>query len=392
MAESMAGHSVAEVGWFVLFLVLSVGWLTLARSGFFRGPKAVGLAAVLAGGVMVADLVRANLPWVVYYNYQEKYASNAVIDRLRERAYERRVSGLFLGGGPQVAQLLQVLQQIYGLDWLQHLFPYYSVQSVDVVQDPRPSADNQQYREAFLAADQLLLLQRRIRQWELTSTRYFLGVAGLEGLMNQQLDGDRDRFRMLQAFELYQEKERGPILVATNAQGPFALIEFTGALPKASLFARWQVIEEPADLLRRLVEPEFDPAETVLLEKAPWPEDAEPADSTSGGSVRYESYAPKHLKLVVEAARPSVLLVNDKAHPDWQATLDGEPIEILRANFLMRGVAVPAGRHVVEFRYRPSVATWYLSLAAVIVGLGLSGTLGVMGARRRSPALVPPRG
>jgi len=393
MAESMAWHSVREVGWFVLFLLLGVGWLTLARSGFFRGPKAVGLVATLAGGVMVADMVRASFPWVVYYDYQEKYASNPVIDRLRDQAHERRVSGLFLGGGgPQAAQALQALQQVYGLDWLQHLFPYYSIQSVDIVQDPRPSGDNQRYRAAFLAADQMQLLQRRIRQWELTSTRYFISLAGVEQLMNQQLDGGGDRFRLLQAFQLYQEKEGGPILAATNDVGPYGIIEFTGALPKASLFAQWQVIEESTNLLQQLVNPGFDSATTVLLEEDPWA-GATPASNTmERGTVEFESYAPKHSRFAVDAVGPSVLLLNDKVHPDWEATLDGEPTEILRANFLMRGVAVPEGRHTVEFRYRPSVATWYVSLMAVLLGLGLCGVMAVGEVRRTKTAIPPSEG
>jgi hypothetical protein len=375
-AERMAGHSVGEVGWFVLFLSLAIGWLTLARSGFFRGPKSVGLAAVLAGGVMVADLARANSPWVEYYNYQEKYASNPVIDRLRKGAHDRRVSGLFLGGGgPQAAQALQALQQVYGLEWLQHLFPYYSIQSVDIVQDPRPSADNQQYRSAFLAADQLQLLQRQIRQWELTSTRYFVALAGVEGLMNQQVDGGRGRFRLLEAFQLYQEIEGGPILVATNDVGPYGVIEFTGALPKTSLFSQWEVIDDSTKLLERLVDPEFDPVEMVLLEADPWPGSLPTTNVAGSGAVTYESYSPKHIELSVNAPAQSVLLLNDKYHPDWEVTLDGVPTEILRANFLMRGVAVPAGRHTVEFRYQPLVATWYVSLAAVLLGLGLCGRM-----------------
>src|SRR5688500_19703903 len=38
------------------------------------------------------DLVPANKPWVVYYDYKQRYASNAVIDFLRKDAHEHRVT------------------------------------------------------------------------------------------------------------------------------------------------------------------------------------------------------------------------------------------------------------------------------------------------------------
>ncbi len=373
-AQSIASHSVKEVAWFLFFLLLGAGWLSLARSGFFRGPKATALAAVLAGGILTADLARANSPWVIYYNYKEKYASNPVIDQLRDQAHQHRVASLFLGGSPEAAQALQLIQQVYGLDWLQHLFPYYNIQSTDVVQDPRPSADNEQYRAAFQAADQLTLLQRRIRQWELTSTRYFVTLSGIEGLINQQLDNNRNRFQLHQGFQFYQDREDGPILTSTNGTGPFAIVEFTGALPKASLLAEWEIIPDPQLTLQRLVDPNFIPSQTVLLEENPWPNTPTPAPASpnSTGSVAFKNYAPKHIELTASAPTPSVLLLNDKFHPDWTVLVDGQPAKLLRANFLMRGVAVPAGQHTVEFLYQPSTSTWYVSLLAVLTGLALT--------------------
>jgi hypothetical protein len=341
------------------------------------------LAVVLGGAVMATDLMRANFPWVQYYNYREKYASNAVIDQLRERPHEQRVGSQFPQPTSQSQQAIAIMSQVYGLDWKQHLFPYYNIQSVDVVQEPRVAEENGRYRAAFLGADAATAQQRMVRFWELTSTRYFVSLAGMEQLLDQVLDAGRDRFRLFQAFQLYQEREGGPILTETNAPGPFAILEFTGALSKASLFSRWEVIEDPAHLLERLVDPGFDPAGTVLLETDPWPGATLAEGDRAAGVVAFESYAPKHLRISVEASAPSVLLLNDKHHPDWQASLDGQPAEILRANFLMRGLAVPPGRHLVEFRYRPSVATWYVSLAAVLAGLGLCAFMSFTGLRKQ---------
>ncbi|MFM7032749.1 MAG: YfhO family protein, partial [Bacteroidota bacterium] len=41
-------------------------------------------------------------------------------------------------------------------------------------------------------------------------------------------------------------------------------------------------------------------------------------------------------------------------HKGWHAYLDGTPVPHLRVNYLMRGLALPAGSHRVEFRFEPS--------------------------------------
>jgi len=67
--------------------------------------------------------------------------------------------------------------------------------------------------------------------------------------------------------------------------------------------------------------------------------------------------------------------------PGWRATLDGNPIDVLRANGNFRAVRFPAGEHVVEFRYEPDA---FLS-GAWLSGLGwvLAGGWAIAARRRR---------
>jgi uncharacterized membrane protein YfhO len=37
----------------------------------------------------------------------------------------------------------------------------------------------------------------------------------------------------------------------------------------------------------------------------------------------------------------------------WQITIDGEPAEMLRANYTLRALPIPQGKHTVEFRFDP---------------------------------------
>jgi uncharacterized membrane protein YfhO len=67
--------------------------------------------------------------------------------------------------------------------------------------------------------------------------------------------------------------------------------------------------------------------------------------------------------------------LNDKYDPNWKVTVDGKPATLLRCNYIMRGVEVPAGDHQVEFRFAPPVTGLYVSLAAIIIAVGLTGVL-----------------
>src|SRR6185369_7024715 len=112
--------------------------------------------------------------------------------------------------------------------------PLYAIQSIDIPQEPRVAADKQAYREA--------LLKNISRLWQLTNTRYIFGMAGnFVDAINQQLDPVQKRYRQHTAFSLFQ-KASGVIGMETNSTGPFALLEFTGALPRAKLYNNWEVI------------------------------------------------------------------------------------------------------------------------------------------------------
>jgi hypothetical protein len=47
------------------------------------------------------------------------------------------------------------------------------------------------------------------------------------------------------------------------------------------------------------------------------------------------------------------LVLSDTFYPGWQATIDGKPTKIFQTNYVQRGVQVPAGNHLVEYRFEP---------------------------------------
>jgi uncharacterized membrane protein YfhO len=71
-------------------------------------------------------------------------------------------------------------------------------------------------------------------------------------------------------------------------------------------------------------------------------------------------------RLVVdtEASTRGHLVVAEAYQEGWKATLDGKEVPVRPANVLFRAVAVPAGSHRVELRYRPAAVYWGAALTA----------------------------
>jgi uncharacterized membrane protein YfhO len=70
-------------------------------------------------------------------------------------------------------------------------------------------------------------------------------------------------------------------------------------------------------------------------------------------AARITAYQSQYVAVEAETAAPALLVLNDTNYPGWRATVNGQPAEMLSANFLFRGVLVPAGKSTVEFRYQP---------------------------------------
>ena len=140
----------------------------------------------------------------------------------------------------------------------------------------------------------------------------------------------------------------------------------------------------------------------------PGPADAgDPAPEEAAGAVRQEDdlgrvarsragraavrrYDPHLVEVEVEASAPAWLFLADTFDPGWSATVDGQARPIRLANAMFRAVAVPAGRHVVAFRYTPAPLAWG---ATVTLATGLAVLLlavaGAGLARRTDPPGAP---
>jgi hypothetical protein len=139
-----------------------------------------------------------------------------------------------------------------------------------------------------------------------------------------------------------------------------------GALPRAYVVGRARALEGPA-AIRALLEPGFVPEKEAILSGAGAAAASEAAEGGTGTVRIFELWGDR-VRLDADLDAAGMIVVVDAWDPGWHARVDGRATDLLRANGAFRAVAVPAGRHVVEMRYRP----W-----SVPVGLGatLAGLL-----------------
>lgn len=140
---------------------------------------------------------------------------------------------------------------------------------------------------------------------------------------------------------------------------------------RARIVRRYEVVPDARDLLARVRSPGFDPREAVLLERAPPPPPERPGSARD--AVRITEYATDAVTIEAALETPGFLVLFDTHFPGWKAYAGEDEIDLYRANYAFRAVALPAGETRVRFEYRPWSFTVGLSLSlmsAMLLGFG----------------------
>ena len=370
-SPQIANFCVGEVAWFIVYLSASVVVVLCILTGAFSGRHASWAWALLSV-IMICDLSRADRPWIRYYNYKETIGLNPVTKLLQQQPWEHRVnSRVWPAGNYMTPQLTGLCHW-----WLENDYPFHDIQSLEIDQAPRMPVLDGSYLSLFAGISQSDL-SPATRLWRLTNTRYLLASEDWVEALNK-LGQPKDSFRNVMRLDIVnkpgvvQAQDAGDQTVQVSSNGPVALIEFTAALPRTKLYSNWKVVDDPA-ALQLLGSAPFDPAKTVLvatntsIPQAPGSADADP------GTVKITKYQSTDLLMEADAKTPAVLLLNDRTGDNWNVLVDGKPAPFLRCNYIMQGTFVPAGHHVVEFRYQPSLTLLFVSLTAFAAGLVLAG-------------------
>lgn len=179
--------------------------------------------------------------------------------------------------------------------------------------------------------------------WELFAVKYVYSGSQSLSVRSAVIDRGRDR------------------------QGEVFLHRLDDPRPFALLYYEADVVDSDEWALALMDDPRYDERQKIVLGRAPpLPLDGESA----AGTVTLTSFAPEALSFNIDAPANAILSLSLPHYPGWQARLDGNPIEIIRAYAGLSALAIPAGQHTLSLTFAP--ATYQLGAA-----LSLSTWLGL---------------
>jgi uncharacterized membrane protein YfhO len=99
----------------------------------------------------------------------------------------------------------------------------------------------------------------------------------------------------------------------------------------------------------------FDPATTAIVES----EDEITVTEDVTSKISVTSYNSKTIELQTTSDEDGFLVLSEVFYPSgWTATIDGEPIDIYKTNFVLRGLYIPAGEHTISMTFEPASSIW----------------------------------
>lgn len=184
-------------------------------------------------------------------------------------------------------------------------------------------------------------------------------------------------------------RDRGGRMEPVARAGTSVLHSLPGTLPRARIVERARIVPGADEVTKLLVDQDIDLRREAVLHDASAAgvvatlAQAGPA-SGEAGEARLVVDRATEVAIDAVAPRGGLLILSDTWYPGWEATVDGHPAPVLRANIAHRAVVLPPGRHRVEFRFRPRSVAIGLGLSAAALVL-LTTTVVLLVGRAREP-------
>jgi len=121
---------------------------------------------------------------------------------------------------------------------------------------------------------------------------------------------------------------------------------------------------EEIDALHRI-----DPAKTAVVDKKFSAEVKSAAETDTLGTIKLTAYEPNDLKYEFKSKTGGTVVFSEIYYPGWQAYIDGVEAPHGRADYILRAMNVPAGKHVVEFKFDPK--SLHVTETVAFVALGV---------------------
>ena len=101
---------------------------------------------------------------------------------------------------------------------------------------------------------------------------------------------------------------------------------------------------------------------------------AQSNDSTA--IVKLVKYEPNNLQYTIESKKGGVVVFAEIYYPGWTSTIDGQPAELGRVNYILRALNVKAGKHTVVLDFHPTSISTTETIAYIAIVILLLAIIG----------------
>ena len=158
-----------------------------------------------------------------------------------------------------------------------------------------------------------------------------------------------------------------------NQFNPVNIYENKDWLSRIIISDQIKVTENDWLLLQYMLGEDFNPASEILLEKIVEPLIPGPDLEATFEFVEYED---KKIVINTSTNKESYLLLTNTYYPGWQADINGQQTEIIKADYLFQAVKLPAGQNTVTFSYHPQYYRWGKNITLSTLGIMILSCLG----------------
>jgi hypothetical protein len=138
----------------------------------------------------------------------------------------------------------------------------------------------------------------------------------------------------------------------------------SNALPRVFIPKSVKTAASDGEELEALASPQFNPADVA------WVETTVELPTLCRGTAQIENETPTHITISAQMETPGLVVLADNWDRGWRAYWNGRSVPVLRANYAVRGVVVPAENGTLEFIYKPAsliLGLWLAGLAVIVL-------------------------
>lgn len=351
---------------------------------------AIPLAFILFGGMLVGDFSGAHDPQLV----QAGFPVDAIIDDrmalMRRDAFRSLIfivatAGiiwLWINNKIKQQKLLYVaMGALFLFDLVPIGLRYFNADDFVRIPDGKSVSISPTQADQIIMQDEELnfrVFNTTVSSFNDNTTSYFHqsvgGYSAAKLYRYQDLIDHHLAPRNMNVFNMLNTKyfiqgERGKERAAQNP-GAFGCVWFVNQV-------KWA---ESADAEMEAMK-HFDPAREAIIDKRyqPW---LTQDKFTASGAIELTSFHPEKMEYRSNSEQKQFAVFSEiwyKGNEDWKASLDGEEVEFVRVNYLLRGLEIPAGEHEILFEFKPrshylGVGISYVSstiLILLLIGLAI---------------------